>query len=70
MLVPFFVLWAYSIPYSAACAVECRYKKMFFTRWDANVEDAVLGFVQTESDPEERFRAIMADFRRLAMAAP
>ena len=43
-----------------------------FSRYvqNADVEDAVLGFVQTESDPEDRFRAIMSDFRRLAMAAP
>lgn len=32
---------------------------------NTDLEDAVLGFVQTESDPEERFRAIMSAFRRL-----
>ena len=34
-----------------------------------DVEDAVWGFVQTESDSENRFKAIMAAFRRLAAVA-
>jgi len=34
-----------------------------------DLEDAVLGFVQSESDPERRFDAIMASFRKLASMA-
>ena len=34
-----------------------------------DLEDAVLGFVQTESDPNGRFDAILSAFRRLADAA-
>jgi len=34
----------------------------------ADIEDAVLGFVQTETNPEGRFEAIMSDFKRLASA--
>lgn len=49
-------------------AVVCNGIRTKFSRYvkDADLEDAVLGFVQTESSPEERFRAIMSAFRRLA----
>jgi len=33
-----------------------------------DIEDAVLGFLQSESDSEIRFAAIMGAFRRLASA--
>jgi len=33
---------------------------------DESLEDAVLGFVQTENEPERRFSEIMASFKRLA----
>ena len=32
----------------------------------SDLEDAVLGFVQSENDSERRFDAIMSAFRRLA----
>ena len=35
---------------------------------NADLQDAVLGFVQTEADPEERYKAIMSAFRQLAAA--
>lgn len=49
--------------------VVCNGIRSKFSRYmqNADLEDAVLGFVQTESDPEERFRAIMSAFRRLAV---
>ena len=34
-----------------------------------DLQDAVLGFVQSETDPEARFASIMAAFRRLADSA-
>ena len=51
-----------------SAAVVCNGIRTKFSRYvkDADLEDAVLGFVQTESCPEERFRAIMSAFRRLA----
>ena len=47
----------------------CNGIRTKFSRYikNADLEDAVLGFVQTESCPEERFRAIMSAFRRLAV---
>ena len=49
-------------------AVVCNGIRTKFSRYvkKADLEDAVLGFVQTESSPEERFYAIMSAFRRLA----
>ena len=35
---------------------------------NADLQDAVMGFVQTEADPEERYKAIMSAFRQLAAA--
>ncbi len=48
--------------------VVCDGIRSKFSRYMRNtdLEDAVLGFVQTESEPEERFRTIMSAFRRLA----
>ena len=48
--------------------VVCNGIRTKFSRYvkNAELEDAVLGFVQTENAPEERFRAIMSAFRRLA----
>ena len=49
-------------------AVVCNGIRTKFSRYvkNADLEDAVLGFVQTENAPEERFHAIMSAFRRLA----
>ena len=49
-------------------AVVCNGIRTKFSKYitNADLEDAVLGFVQTENAPEERFRAIMSAFRRLA----
>ena len=49
-------------------AVVCNGIRTKFSRYvkSADLEDAVLGFVQTENAPEERFRAIMSAFQRLA----
>ena len=48
--------------------VLCDGFRSKFSRYIQNtdLEDAVLGFVQTENDSDERFRAIMSAFRRLA----
>ena len=53
-------------------AVVCNGIRAKFSRYvkNADLEDAVLGFVRTESAPEERFRAIMSAFRRLVCGLP
>ena len=49
-------------------AVVCNGIRTKFSRYvkNADLEDAVLGFVQTENAPEERFCTIMSAFQRLA----